>query len=107
MKLQVLLVEDNPQEMRAFLRDFPRVFEAAGIEATLHKADTFEQAMELIGDEHRRFDLILSDTYRGEQKKGDAAVIEMVNQYRGKRFCPLVVFSASAKPDELVAGTFV
>jgi len=107
MDLQVLLVEDDPDDMRSFLRDFPSLFAELGIDAKLHAVDSFEEANRLIDDRSRRFDLILSDTYRGEQKKGDAAVIDMVNRYRGSRFCPLVVFSASAKPDELMLGAFV
>ncbi len=48
-----------------------------------------------------------ADTYRGELKNRDAAVIDMVNKYRSGRLCPLVVFSASAKPAELTLGSFV
>src|SRR5262249_8267989 len=57
---------------------------------------------------HRRYDLILSDTYRGPVNKGgDAAVLEMVEVYRQGRFCPLVVFSASAKTAALKDSPFV
>jgi CheY-like chemotaxis protein len=107
MNLQVLLVEDEASDLKALLRDLPPVFQKAGITATLHPASTFEEASALIADPHRRYDLILSDTYRGEQKKGDAAVLDMVETYRAGRFCPLVVFSASARPDSLRIGAFV
>ncbi len=107
MQLQVLLVEDNADDMAAFRRDFPPVFAEFGHEAEFHAAETFEKATELIDDRSRRFDLILSDTYRGEHRNRDAAVVAMVNKYRGGRFCPLVVFSASPKPAELTAGSFV
>jgi CheY-like chemotaxis protein len=107
MSLQVLLVEDNVDDMRMYLRDLPAVFEKAREQAKIHPADTFEKAAEFIADRSRRFDLILSDTYRGSLKKRDVAVLEMVEQYRKGRFCPLIVFSASARPDQLQAGAFV
>jgi hypothetical protein len=107
MKLQVLLVEDNTDDMASFKRDLPPVFTEFGHEADFHTAETFEDAAAMIDDRSRRFDLILSDTYKGEHRNHDAAVLDMVRKYRGNRFCPLVVFSASAKPPELTAGSFV
>ena len=88
MKLQVLLVEDTADDMTAFKRDFPPIFVEAGHEVDLHTAETFEKAEELIRDRSRRFDLILSDTYRGEHKNLDDAVTAMVKKYREGRFCP-------------------
>src|SRR5262249_44643247 len=93
--------------MESYLRDFPAVLEAAGVEVQFEPVDQFEKAYQLIGSGHIRFDLILSDTFRGEQKNLDAAVVEMVRTYRQGRFCPLVVFSASARPAELDVGAFV
>lgn len=107
MILNILLVEDDPGDMKSYLRDFPEVFTAAGIQAKLHPAPTFALAHEMIEQSHIRFDLILSDTFRGNLQNRDAAVITMVNRYRGGRFCPLVVFSASARPDNLEIGAFV
>ncbi len=107
MNLNVLLVEDSPIDLKAYCRDFPPVFEQCGINATIHTADNFEEAYRLIKSTHIRYDLILSDTFRGDQSKRDAAVIEMVENYRKGRFCPLIVFSASAKPDALNIGVFV
>jgi hypothetical protein len=107
MNLNILLVEDDPGDMKSYCRDFPDVFEASGIQATIHPAKTFSMAYKLIEQSHIRFDLILSDTFRGNRRNRDAAVIAMVNKYRGGRFCPLIVFSASAKPDNLEIGAFV
>lgn len=107
MDLNVLLVEDEKGDMQSYVRDFPALFQASGITAKFHCAETFEKAYGLIDSSHIRFDLILSDTFRGNQKNRDAAVIDMVNKYRKGRFCPLVVFSASAKPDDLKLGAFV
>lgn len=107
MHLNVLLVEDQPQDLKSYLRDLPGAFEGANVQVTLHPADSFEQAYELIEQSHIRFDLILSDTFRGNVENRDAAVIEMVNKYRGGRFCPMIVFSASARPELLQIGAFV
>lgn len=107
MTLQVLLVDDEPADLRSFERDFPKVFREAGFESTLHPVETFDEAFRLVDDRSRRFDLIMSDTYRGEHKRHDAAVIELVNRYRGSRFCPIIVFSASSKPEGLELGSFV
>jgi hypothetical protein len=105
--LNILLVEDEALDMQSYVRDFPPLFEACGVTARFHCAETFEKAYTLIDSPHIRFDLILSDTFRGNQSNRDAAVIDMVNKYRKGRFCPLVVFSASAKPDDLTLGAFV
>lgn len=107
VKLDVLLVEDNSDDLQSFLRDLPKVFDACGASVTFHAAETFERATELVDDGSRRFDMILSDTYRGDHKDHDAAVLAMVKKYRAGRFCPLVVFSASAMPEGLDSSPFV
>lgn len=107
MELNILLVEDDAGDMKSYRRDFPAVFQASDIQAKIHPAKTFSMAHRLIGQSHVRFDLVLSDTFRGDRRNRDAAVIEMVRKYREGRFCPLIVFSASAKPDNLQIGAFV
>ncbi|WP_148712761.1 response regulator [Corallococcus sp. AB030] len=107
MEIQVLLVEDSPDDMRQLKRDLPAVFHRHELEVAFHAAASFEEAAHMLSDKSRRYDLILSDTYRGEQSRGDAAVLDMVNDFRGNRFCPLVVFSASARPAELQPSAFV
>jgi hypothetical protein len=107
MTLQVLLVDDEPSDLKNFMRDFPPIFDEAGVEANLHPVGTFEAAFKLAADPSRRFDLILTDTFRGAHPNHDAAVIELVERYRGSRFCPIVVFSASSRPEGLAVGQFV
>jgi CheY-like chemotaxis protein len=107
MKLQVLIVEDDPDYMDLLKRSLPDLFIDRGFKATLHEAPTFEAADGMIDDPSRRFDLILSDTFRGEHSKHDAAVLSMIAKYRAGRFCPLIVFSASARPPELIPQAFV
>lgn len=106
--LDVLIVEDTREEMDAFLRDLPKVFRECGVSATLHRADSFEDADLIVNDRSRRFDMILSDTYRGNYDKHDVAVTAMIDLYRKtRRFCPLVVFSASAMPEGFNHSAFV
>jgi hypothetical protein len=107
MKLQVLLVEDDPEYMALLKRSLPEVFNQRQLEATLHEAATFEVANTMIDDPSRRFDLILSDTFRGEHKYHDVAVMAMIAKYKAGRFSPLVVFSASPRPQELTLQPFV
>lgn len=107
MELNILLVEDDASDMKAYLRDLPEVFRTAGVEPKIHPTKSFTTASKLIEQSHIRFDLILSDTYRGNRKDRDAAVIAMVNKYREGRFCPLIVFSASSMPSTLDPGAFV
>src|SRR4051812_6478726 len=107
MKLNVLLVDDDPGDLLTYLRDFPEVFRSCGVDATFYPTESFDEALRQVESSHIRYDLILSDTFRGDQKNRDAAVIAMVQRYRAGRFCPLVVFSASGRPDALVIGAFV
>jgi len=107
MNLQVLLVDDEPVDLKNLERDLPAVFADAGLEATIHSAASFEEAFALVDDRSRRFDLILTDTYRGKPQQYDVAVLDLVNRYRGERFSPIVVFSASKRPEELALGEFV
>ncbi len=105
--LQVLLVDDDAGDLESYARDLAPIFVECGLEATIHKSGTFEEALASARDPHRRFDLILSDTYRGEPAKGDAAVVAMVAEYRAGKFTPVVVFSSGTKPETLEVGPFV
>jgi hypothetical protein len=107
MTLQVLLVEDDPNELESFTRDLPPIFEQNRTEVKLHPCGNFAEALTRASDPLLRFDLIISDTYRGPTKNGDADVLKMVDAYRGPKFCPLVVYSSSVKPPTLVESPFV
>src|SRR4051812_12772657 len=107
MALQVLLVEDDAGDLKAFQESFPRLFQQNQVEVTLHPCGDFAKAFELASDPLRRYDLIISDTYNGPTKNGDADVLKMVNIYRGSRFCPLVVYSSGVKPPALKESQFV
>ena len=98
MVLQVLLVEDEPSDLKAYKNTFPTVFQQNQVDAVLHSCEKFDEAFKLASDPLRRYDMIISDTYRGAAKNGDADVLKMVNEYRGSKFCPLVVYSSGVKP---------
>jgi len=106
-RLQVLLVEDEPEALMQHMRDFPRVFSSCKVEADIHPCDNFDEAFERMSNPLYRYDLIISDTYKGEIKHRDAQVMGMVEKYRGTRFCPLVVYSSGVKPPELDETAFV
>lgn len=105
--LDVMLVDDTQDDLDAFTRDIPRVFAEFGVAVTLHATTSFEEAKQWAKDGSRRFDMILSDTFRGEHKDHDAAVLDMISQYQKGRFCPLVIFSASAMPELVTPSAFV
>src|SRR5258708_1251045 len=107
MALQVLLVEDDPGVLKDFITDLPSIFERNRTEATLHPCGDFAEALTLASDPLRRYDLIISDTYRGPTKNGDADVLKMVQAYQGLKFCPLVVYSSGVKPADLIASPFL
>lgn len=109
MELSVLLVEDNLDEMKQFSRDFPDVFKAKGVDARIDEKTTFEDAYKAIQSPHSRYDLIITDTYRGNAKTSHDAdgVMKMIAEYKKGRFAPMVVYSSGVKPDALQASAFV
>jgi hypothetical protein len=107
MALQVLLMEDEPDDLKAYQEDFPEAFQQNHVDATLHPCDDFDEALKLAADPLRRYDMIISDTYKGSAKNADAEVLKLVKAYRGSRFCPLVIYSSGVKPDSLKESPFV
>ncbi|MCK5225991.1 MAG: hypothetical protein KAQ89_04675 [Planctomycetes bacterium] len=101
------MVEDEPDDLIQYERDFPAVFSSCQVEVDIHPCDNFDEAFELTANPLLRYDLIISDTYKGPFQNRDAQVIKMVDNYRGHRFCPLVVYSSSVKPDALPETAFV
>ncbi|MCK4789001.1 MAG: hypothetical protein KAV87_34995 [Desulfobacteraceae bacterium] len=106
-KLQVLLVEDESDDLRQYVRDFPSVFSSRQVEADIHPCGSFDDAFARISNPLYRYDLIVSDTYNGPPRNQDAQVIRMVDNYQGTRFCPLVIYSSSVKPHELEETAFI
>jgi CheY-like chemotaxis protein len=71
----------------------------------------FAQALELL--QRRRFDILVSDIYRGRDKgqkniaQGDIKAKELVDEVRQKRFCPIVLFTDGQLPAQLITRPFV
>jgi hypothetical protein len=107
MALQVLLVEDEPADLKAYQDDFPETFQQNHADATLHPCGNFDEAINLTSDPLRRYDMVISDTYRGPAKNAEAEVLKLVAAYRGSKFCPLVVYSSGPKPGDLKESPFV
>ena len=107
MRLQVLLVEDNDEDLAQFNRDLPGFFESLGHPADIHPTNSFEGALEATRNPLTRYDLVISDTYRGDHKDRDAAVLEMIQEYRNGVFCPLIVMSSGVCPADFHATPFV
>ncbi len=107
MLLQVLLVEDEPVDLKAYKESIPGVFHQNHIDVNLHLCERFEEALELAENPLLRYDMIISDTYKGPTNNGDAEVLKLVAAYRGSRFCPLVIYSSGVKPADLIESPFV
>lgn len=107
MALQVLVVEDEPDVLRAYDESLPAVFQQNNVEVKIHPCGDFDKALELAADPLLRYDMIISDTYKGSTRNADAEVLKLVGKYRGLRFCPLVVYSSGVKPPTLVESPFV
>lgn len=106
-RLQVLLVEDDPDDLTQYERDFPDVFSSHQIETDIHSCSDFDEAIAHAANPLYRYDLIVSDTYKGPTRNRDAQVLKMVDSYRGIRFCPLVVYSSGVKPNNLKETAFI
>ncbi|MCB9839019.1 MAG: hypothetical protein H6813_06740 [Phycisphaeraceae bacterium] len=102
-----MLVEDDEASLNQLARDLPAVFKKNKVEVTLHEYDDFDTAIKAARDPSRRFDLILSDTYKGDNTNRDAQALRLVNEYKSSRFCPLVLFSSGVRPAELSDSPFV
>lgn len=72
---------------------------------------SFDDALALL--RRRRFDVLVSDIYRGRDKgqktiaQGDARARELVDEIRARRFCPIVLFTDGQLPADLVQRPFV
>ena len=107
MKLQVLLVEDNPEDMEQYTRDLPEFFKSQGYEVDIDAKATFDEGSDAAKNPLTRYDLVISDTYKGNHDDRNAAVLSTINEYRNGKFCPLVVMSSGVCPDEFEETPFV
>ena len=83
------------------------MFAECKTEVDIHPCGDFDEAFVLTANPLYRYDLIISDTYRGSFANRDAQVLKMIRNYRDTRFCPLVVYSSGPKPADLTETAFV
>lgn len=107
MELNVLLVEDTAADLTQLKRLLPDVFKSRGLDVKIDAKDSFEKGMEAVADPHMRYDLVISDTYKGATQTGNESVLGMVEEYRKGRFSAIVVYSSGARPAELEISAFV
>lgn len=107
MELNVLLVEDSEEDLKQIQRLLPGVLAKYGLTASIDPRNDFDEGYKAIKNPHARYDLIVSDTYRGATGKGDAAVLETIEEYKKGKFCPIVVYSSGIKPDSIVPSAFI
>lgn len=103
LPLFLLVVEDDSNDMSQLKRDLPPTLK--DVPLCYDFCDSFEDAFKKVGS--RRYDLILSDTYKGQFKQRNAEALKLVKQYREGRFCPLVLFSNGTMPQGLITSDFV
>lgn len=107
--LHVLFVEDSQEDFEQISRQISEYFEQRNdLIVHLDGKQKFEDAIEAISNPHIRYDLIISDTYRGEHRNADAAVMNLVDNYRkNDKFCPIIVCSSGICPPHLESSPFV
>ena len=108
MKLQVLLVEDSQDDMAQYKRDLPDIFKEHGCEVDIDPKDTFESGLKAARNPLTRYDLVITDTYRGNHQERDIAMVsELIKDFRQGKFCPLIVMSSGVRPEEFNETPFV
>lgn len=105
--LQVLLVEDNHEDMAQFLEYFPLLFSDRGLEIEIDNCESFEEAELRTQSRRYRYDLVISDTYRGNIENHEVGVLGLIESYKRSRFCPLIICSSGRKPPEVKEGPFL
>ena len=108
IRLKVLLVEDDSDDLKQFKRDLPDIFDDNDVDVELDPCSDFDEAFQKSASSLLRYDLIVSDVYKGSPEKKDAAAIRIVEEYKSSgRFCPIVIFSSFTCPAGLKTGPFV
>lgn len=107
MELNVLLVEDNAEDLKQIERLLPDLFKEKDLGVKIDSTSSFEKGFEAVKNPHIRYDLIVSDTYKGDHKDRNAAVLEMIKEYRKGKFGLIVVYSSGECPVELETSAFV
>lgn len=102
--IEILVVDDDPEVLNQLkdlvpgkIGDQPVAWEWSG---------DFDEALATL--RRRRFDLLVSDIYRGREVSqkniahGDLRARDLVSEIRAHRFCPIVLFTDGTCPDDLI-----
>lgn len=102
--LVALLVEDDLHSLNQYQQVLPKEFAEHDVTIQYDPCSSFEEADARMKRE--RFDLLLTDTYRGSYtgKAGSVpAALTLIRYLREReKFCPVVVFSSGPMPDGFV-----
>jgi len=107
MQLNILFVEDDSADFTQIKREIEGYFSDKGIDVKVDGKDDFDKAFEAINDPHIRYDLVVTDTYRGLHANRDAAALTTVEKFRAGRFAPVVVCSSGECPADLSPSVFI
>lgn len=106
--LNVLLVDDDPQSLELLGDTLPDT--VAGRTIRWERCGAFEDALIRISE--RRFDVVVTDVYRGQKRKepvtGDPqGVTSVLDAIRERRFCPVLLFTDGSFPPDPPEGPFL
>lgn len=107
--LNILLIDDDPDSLQLLKESLPET--VAGMTIRWEDCGSFEEAFQLVED--RRFDVVVTDIYRDRTsaKKntvtGDPQGKTVLGEILDRRFCPVLLFTDGAFPEEPKEGPFV
>lgn len=107
--LEVLVVDDDDENIIQLKELLPT--EISTLKMSWEYCNNFDNALIML--RQRRFDILISDIYRGREKAqktiaiGDARARDLVDEIRSCRFCPIVLFTDGQVPEELTERPFV
>jgi hypothetical protein len=107
MPLEILLVEDEKVTLDQLVEEITVFLSDRGVIANVHKAGTFDVAMDILRDSSRRLDVVVTDTYEGNYIDRRAEALKIVDLMRGTRYTPIILYSSSPPPEGFSESPFV
>lgn len=109
--LHVLLVDDDPEVLGLLAASLPT--HLSGHEIRWDPCGDFDEAVQRVKD--RRYDVVATDIYRDREKPGEQKTPvtaepkagSIVQEIRGHRFSPLLLFTDGVFPAEYEEGPFI
>ena len=106
---EILVVDDDNEIIEQLKKLLPKNVGANPV--VWDYCNSFDDALAVL--RRRRFDVLVSDIYRGREKgrktiaEGDVRARELVDEIRARRSCPIVLFTDGQVPEDLVKRPFV